>query len=43
MGLEIDSMELIGYEPETQTFPCTVFSNLSPITHSAAVQVGGRR
>jgi hypothetical protein len=30
MGLEVDSMELIGYEPETQTFPSTVFSN--PVT-----------
>jgi hypothetical protein len=31
MGLEIDSLELIGYEPETGTFPSTVFSNLSPV------------
>jgi Protein of unknown function (DUF1579) len=30
MGLEIDSLELIGYDPETNTFPSTVFSNLSP-------------
>jgi hypothetical protein len=30
MGLEIDSLELIGYDPETGTFPSTVFSNLSP-------------
>jgi hypothetical protein len=30
MGLDIDSMELIGYDPETGTFPSTVFSNLSP-------------
>jgi Protein of unknown function (DUF1579) len=30
MGLEIDSLELIGYDPETDTFPSTVFSNLSP-------------
>jgi hypothetical protein len=30
MGLEIDSLELIGYDTETQTFPSTVFSNLSP-------------
>jgi len=30
MGMEIDSLELIGYDPETQTFPSTVYSNLSP-------------
>jgi hypothetical protein len=30
MGLEIDSLELVGYDPETGTFPSTVFSNLSP-------------
>jgi Protein of unknown function (DUF1579) len=30
MGLEIDSLELIGYDPETETFPSTVFSNLAP-------------
>jgi hypothetical protein len=30
MGLEIDSLELIGYDPETDTFPSTVYSNRSP-------------
>jgi hypothetical protein len=30
MGLEIHSHELIGFDPETTTFPSTVFSNLSP-------------
>ena len=30
MGLKIDSLELIGYDPETDTFPSTVYSNLSP-------------
>ena len=29
MGMEIDSLELIGYDPETNTFPSTVYSNLS--------------
>jgi Protein of unknown function (DUF1579) len=29
-GLHIESLELIGYEPETNTFPSTVFSNLAP-------------
>jgi hypothetical protein len=30
IGLQIDSLELIGYDPETKTFPSTVYSNLSP-------------
>jgi hypothetical protein len=30
MGMNIDSHELIGYDPETETFPSTVYSNLSP-------------
>ncbi|HEX5936986.1 MAG TPA: DUF1579 family protein [Actinomycetota bacterium] len=30
MGMRIDSLELIGYDPESGTFPSTVFSNLSP-------------
>ena len=30
MGTEIRSIELIGYDPETRTFPSTVYSNLSP-------------
>jgi hypothetical protein len=30
MGLQIDSLELIGYDPATGTFPSTVYSNLSP-------------
>jgi hypothetical protein len=30
MGLEIHSLELIGYDPESGTFPSTVYSNLSP-------------
>ena len=30
MGMQIDSLELIAYDPETGTFPSTVFSNLSP-------------
>ena len=28
--LQIDSLELIGYDPETGTFPSRVYSNLSP-------------
>ena len=30
LGMEIDSLELIGYDPETGTFPSSVYSNLSP-------------
>ncbi|HET7855974.1 MAG TPA: DUF1579 family protein [Gaiellaceae bacterium] len=30
MGLQIDALELIGHDPETDTFPSTVFSNFSP-------------
>jgi hypothetical protein len=29
-GMKIDSLELIGSDPETNAFPSTVFSNLSP-------------
>lgn len=31
MGLEIDSLELIGYDASTDTFPSTVYSNMSPV------------
>ena len=31
MGLQIESLELIGYDPRTDTFLSTVFSNLSPV------------
>ncbi len=30
MGLQIDSLELIGHDSETDTFPSTVYSNFSP-------------
>jgi hypothetical protein len=30
MGMQIDSLELIGYDAETKAFPSTVYSNLSP-------------
>jgi hypothetical protein len=29
-GLQIDALELIRYDPETKTFPSTVYSNFSP-------------
>jgi hypothetical protein len=31
MGMPIDSLELSGYDAETDTFPSTVFSGLSPM------------
>jgi len=31
MGLEIESLELVGYDAETDAFPSTVFSNLAPM------------
>jgi hypothetical protein len=30
MGMQLDSLELIGYDPETGTFPSTVYSNIGP-------------
>lgn len=30
MQYEIESVEFIGYNPETESFPSTVFSNMSP-------------
>jgi hypothetical protein len=30
MGMQIYSLELIGYDPETGTFPSTVYANMSP-------------
>lgn len=31
MGMKIHSLELVGYDPETNTFPSTVYSNMSPM------------
>jgi hypothetical protein len=30
MGTQIEALELIGYDPETETFPSTVYSNFAP-------------
>jgi hypothetical protein len=30
MGMEIETLELIGYDPATGAFPSTVFSNIAP-------------
>jgi len=31
MGMQIESLELIAYDPDSGTFPSTVYSNLSPV------------
>ena len=31
MGMQIDSLEMIGYDAETDTFPSTVYANMSPV------------
>jgi Protein of unknown function (DUF1579) len=31
MGMEIHALELIGYDPESDTFPSTVYSNTAPV------------
>jgi hypothetical protein len=43
MGMKIESLELIGYDPETKTFPSTVYSNLSPTPLPYRWEVGRRR
>ena len=30
MGMQLSSLELIGYDPESGTFPSTVYANMSP-------------
>ena len=41
MGMQIDSTELISYDPETKTFPSTVYSNLSPVALPYRWEVDG--
>lgn len=41
MGTQIESLELIGYDPETDTFPSTVYSNVSPAPLPYRWQVEG--
>lgn len=31
MGMAIESQELVGYDAESQTYPSTVYSNMSPL------------
>jgi hypothetical protein len=30
LGMQLESLELIGYDPETGAFPSTIFTNISP-------------
>jgi Protein of unknown function (DUF1579) len=41
IGMKIDSVELIDYDAEADTFPSTVFSNLSPVPLPYTWQVQG--
>jgi hypothetical protein len=38
--VQVDSLELVGYDPETGTFPSQVFSNMSPQPLPYTWQVG---
>lgn len=40
MGLEIDSLELIGYDPDTEAYRSTVYSNMSPMPLPYRWEVG---
>jgi hypothetical protein len=40
MGMQIESQELIGYDPESKTYPSTVFSNMSPAPLPYTWEVG---
>jgi Protein of unknown function (DUF1579) len=31
IGMQIDALEVIGYDPDTDTFPSTVYSGFSPV------------
>jgi Protein of unknown function (DUF1579) len=43
MGMPIDALELIGYDPESDTFPSTVFSGFFPTPLPYRWDVRGRR
>ena len=40
MGMRLESLELIGYDPVTRTFPSAVYSNMSPTRCPYVWQVG---
>lgn len=41
MGMEIESFEVIGYDPQTRTFPSTVYANLAQAPLPYRWQVDG--
>ena len=41
MGTQIDALELIGYDPETDAFPSAVYSNFSPDPLPYSLEVRG--
>jgi Protein of unknown function (DUF1579) len=41
MGMEIHSLEVIRYDPETGTFPSTVYANLAPVPLPYRWQIDG--
>ena len=41
VGMDIQSHEVIGYDPATKTFPSTVYANMA--RHPAAIPLGDRR
>jgi hypothetical protein len=43
LGMELRSLELIRYDPETQTFPSFVYSNMSPVPLPYKWEVQGDR
>lgn len=43
MQYQIESLEFIGYDPETKSFPSTVFSNMSPVPLPYRWEVDGDR
>ena len=40
LGLQIESLELIGYDPESETFPSTVYANMAPMPLPYRWEVG---
>jgi hypothetical protein len=43
LGMGLESLELIGYDPDTGTFPSTVFSNVAPAPLPYRWEVDGDR
>jgi len=41
MGMDIQSLEIIGYDPTTGTFPSTVYANMAPVPLPYRWQIDG--